>query len=167
MDHDKTNIKTVECHDEEMGGFAIKYGTSKLEGNEHAYVTVTVESNDFGGCMHELVLKHAPHLKPLVELHLTAVTGEPMHYISNAAHWWGLATGTSQWDLRPGETRRKAAEHFRTTVLYGALPSDKNMPQPEDDGGNKPWGVGIQRILEHRRDRLRVHTQTVLDNLMS
>ncbi len=168
MDHDKTNIKTIECCDSEMGDFEINYGTRKLEGNEHAYVTVTVDGGEeFGGCTHDLVLKHAPQLAELVKLHLTYVTGEPMHYIENAKYWWEMATGTSGWTLQYGMTEEDAADNFRKTVNCGVLGMDRSMPQPEDEGGDRPWNLGIQRILEHRRGLLREYTTEVLDRLMA
>jgi len=42
-----------------------------------------------GGCIHEEILSHFPHLAPLVAVHLADEDGVPMHAYSNAAYWAG------------------------------------------------------------------------------
>ena len=43
-----------------------------------------------GGAIHETILHYWPQLAPLVEIHLSDDTGEPMHAAANAAYWSGL-----------------------------------------------------------------------------
>jgi hypothetical protein len=40
-----------------------------------------------GGCIHDEILQHFPHLAPLVQVHLSDENGVPMHAYSNAAYW--------------------------------------------------------------------------------
>jgi hypothetical protein len=42
-----------------------------------------------GGCIHEEILSHFPHLAPLVAVHLADEDGVPMHAYANAAYWAG------------------------------------------------------------------------------
>lgn len=42
-----------------------------------------------GGCIHEEILQHLPHLKPLVDIHLSDSDGTPMHAYANAGYWAG------------------------------------------------------------------------------
>ena len=44
---------------------------------------------DCGGCIHEEILLHFPHLAPLVAVHLADEDGVPMHAYENAAYWAG------------------------------------------------------------------------------
>lgn len=58
---------------------------------------------DFGGADHDLILRVAPHLAPLVDVHLAAPDGTPMHAEANG---WYFYSG-------------KAAEYERTMVKHG------------------------------------------------
>ena len=41
-----------------------------------------------GGCIHEDILKHIPHLQPIVNLHLSNLEGVPMHAVANGTYWF-------------------------------------------------------------------------------
>jgi hypothetical protein len=41
-----------------------------------------------GGCIHDQIAKHFPHLVPFIKWHLTSSDG-PMHYIENSMYWAG------------------------------------------------------------------------------
>jgi len=43
------------------------------------------------GAIHEEILKHFPHLAPLVEVHLSGCDGLPLHAEANARYWAGLS----------------------------------------------------------------------------
>lgn len=166
---DKNDIRTTKTyHDPEQGYFIVEYGTHKLD-EQLAYVSVTItgwsrnwqnktnENSDFGGCCHELVLKYAPELKPLIELHLSSVDGLPMHYIENAKYWW--------WSSQEKRSSKEYADIFRKHVLCGVLPCDKFMPQPEDMIG---WEQsGIEEFLNGRRELLHAYTQQILEKFLS
>jgi hypothetical protein len=171
---DKTFMKKTKLYlDPEQGEFIIQYGTHKI-GEQIAYVCVTVtgwsqgrfyrgrqrEPDFYGGC-HELVFKHAPELKELIDLHLTSVDGVPMHYIENAKYWWECATHTSKWSGQEKRSTKECAEIFRKHVLRGALPGDELMPDPESMLG---WEKsGIEEFLNKRREPLQAYTQQVLE----
>ena len=64
---------------------------------------------DSGGCMHEEVLRHFPHLKPLVDIHLSDDDGVPMHAYSNAGYWAGF----TKYQERNLE---RLASHLRVSI---------------------------------------------------
>lgn len=76
----------------------ITYGLHYLPGNADAYFTVTAwfggSRTGWGGACHEDILACAPELKPLVDLHLSAEDGWPMHLYANAASHCGIGKWT-------------------------------------------------------------------------
>lgn len=72
----------------------------KLGGNRRPHFSVTAEElnlrrkpeNQVEACgqLTDETLKHFPQLAPLVALHLSDDTGEPMHAVDNGAYWLGL-----------------------------------------------------------------------------
>jgi hypothetical protein len=52
-----------------------------------------------GGCQHDEIAKHFPHLVPFLKWHLCSTDG-PMHYVANTIH---LAGDRDCWGLRKGE----------------------------------------------------------------
>jgi len=62
-----------------------------------------------GGCIHEEVLRHFPHLKPLVDIHLSDDDGVPMHAYSNAGYWAGF----TKYQAR---NVPQLANHLRVTI---------------------------------------------------
>ena len=46
-----------------------------------------------GGCIHDEILKAAPHLVPFVKIHLAALDGEPLHALENGWYWLAKAAG--------------------------------------------------------------------------
>lgn len=55
-----------------------------------------------GGCIHEDIAKHFPHLAPLIKWHLCSTDG-PLHYVANAVYFAG---DRDHWGLRKGEFRQ-------------------------------------------------------------
>jgi hypothetical protein len=91
-----------------------------LGDNDYPYFSITgdIKKMDkryrnpyiMSGCIHEEILKYFPHLSPLVNVHLSAPDGLPMHAEANARYWAGL----SKWaDGRPMSPRD---EYGRITV---------------------------------------------------
>ena len=81
--------------------------TGMLWTSKQAY---TYESDDkliTGGCIHEIILKHYPNLKPIVDLHLSNLNGVPMHAFANGKHFL---------EKRDEYPISVAAEHFRISV---------------------------------------------------
>ena len=76
----------------------------KREGNSYAHfsITGTIRKTDKRyrdpiiscGAIHDEILKYFPHLAPLVEVHLSAPDGQPIHAEANARYWAGL----SKWN---------------------------------------------------------------------
>ena len=62
-----------------------------------------------GGCIHEEVLRHFPHLKPLVDIHLSDDDGVPMHASSNAGYWAGFTKYQTK-------NLEQLARHLRVTI---------------------------------------------------
>lgn len=72
----------------------VTYGLRYLEGNDSAYFTVTAwfkgRGQEFSGCCHDEILAVMPELQPLVDLHLSAESGLPMHLYANAESHAGI-----------------------------------------------------------------------------
>jgi hypothetical protein len=76
----------------------------KIGGNTFPYYSITgsVKKTDKRyrdpiitcGAIHDIILRHFPHLAPLVEVHLSAPDGQPIHAEGNARYWAGL----SKWN---------------------------------------------------------------------
>jgi len=72
----------------------------KLERNDYPYFSITgnIRKTDkryrdpviMGGAIHDEIVKHFPHLAPLVQVHLSAPDGVPMYAELNARFWAGL-----------------------------------------------------------------------------
>lgn len=58
-----------------------------LEGNDKPYFSVTGNSKDSGGCMHEEILKAFPEMAPIIDLHLSNMDGVPSHGFANGLYW--------------------------------------------------------------------------------
>ena len=91
----------------------------QLEGNKKPYFSIGGDIErlakngrkvwESGGCIHEEVLRHFPHLKPLVDIHLSDDDGVPMHAYSNAGYWAG--------NSEHGEKNLKQlASHLRVSI---------------------------------------------------
>ncbi len=90
-----------------------------LEGNSKPYFSITGDIErlakngrkvfESGGCIHEEVLRHFPHLKPLVDIHLSDDDGVPMHAYSNAGYWAGF----TKYQERNLE---RLASHLRVSI---------------------------------------------------
>lgn len=66
-------------------------GLRKFDG-QAPYFTVTGETVDSGGCIHDEILTVWPELAPVVALHLSDENGAPMHAVANALYWAGLSS---------------------------------------------------------------------------
>jgi hypothetical protein len=97
----------------------------KRAGNDYAYYSITgsVELMDKRyrdpiitcGAIHEIILKHYPKLAPLVDVHLSAVDGLPLHAEANARYWAGLSVypdGSPMGEFKP----HMLAQHLRVSV---------------------------------------------------
>lgn len=63
---------------------------------------------DSSGCVHDAVLKAFPELTPLVALHLSSPTGEPMHAEANSLYFYRAARGLSSgWTDNYGYAERE------------------------------------------------------------
>lgn len=91
-----------------------------------------------GGCIHETLLEHFPHLAPLAALHLSDIDGVPMHAAANGLYWLagmfpdglgetyhggnGNRYGKPETQEETIARCRKVAEsHFRCAIPQGLL----------------------------------------------
>ena len=79
------------------------------------------------GCCHDEVRQHFPELAGLIRWHLMG-TDQPMHYVANAVYWAGHT------EYRRSEFRKDSKptdppniEHLKSTIVYGALHTDKDF----------------------------------------
>jgi hypothetical protein len=74
-----------------------KGGLHYMKGNSKPYFSVTGDIDrkadngrwvdDMGGCIHDEIAKHFPHLVPLIAFHLRDIDGAPMHGGGNGYFW--------------------------------------------------------------------------------
>ena len=98
--------------------FRVVGGLHYIKGNSKPHFSITVDARDFGGCCHDLVLKHFQQFADLVALHLSDINGAPMYALENGFYHLG---GT-HWQ-KPNFAI--AADHFRITEAQArALAAD-------------------------------------------
>jgi hypothetical protein len=110
------------------------YGFHYIGGNKRPHFSVTADIFDKhgrdvgGGCCHDLVAKYFPEVNSLIRWHLVDDDGTPMHYIANGTHWMEKYLGVyrifKHLACEPSEP--KDLEHFKSTIVFGALASDKH-----------------------------------------
>lgn len=69
-----------------------KGGVHMIRGNSKPYFSLTCDIYEGGrdvggGAAHELIVKLFPHLKPLADLHMSNIDGEPMHAAENGLYY--------------------------------------------------------------------------------
>ena len=73
--------------------FKVEGGLHYIKGNSAPYFSLTCSGYDhgseFGGCDHEIILKHFPKFADLAALHLSDIDGRPSY--SEANGWYNLA----------------------------------------------------------------------------
>lgn len=115
--------------------FVVKYGFHYLQGNRRPYFSMTVDiyekkkNNHWyesgGGAAYDVVRKHFPELAHLIKWHLVGDDGTPRHYEANAIYHLELHHKVSKWDI---QRKEPSLEHFKSTVVFGALESDSIEP---------------------------------------
>lgn len=72
-------------------GFVIKGGLHSLAGNDLPYFSCTYTEydryKDVAGGHSDEILRQAPHLKPLMLMHLSDINGVPEHAVENSWYW--------------------------------------------------------------------------------
>ena len=101
-------------------------------GNGHNTFSITAEIYDVmkngrlewdsGGCLHDEIREHFPEFAHLIKWHLCSSDG-PLHYIENARYWAGCYP---KW-CRGQENDPPNVGHLKSTIVYGAIPSDSNF----------------------------------------
>ncbi len=134
--------------------FEVTAGLHHLQGNARPYFSVTgwigrTKANlHTGGCMHSDILRTWPHLAPIVALHLSDDTGEPMHGLANG--WYFLAgyypngageryhSGNGTPAAFPEECLQVFADHVRIPFA-DALTLAKQWECADDWTASKRW----------------------------
>jgi hypothetical protein len=90
-----------------------------IQGNERPCFSVTGAVKENGrtvecGCLHDIVSHFFPDLRPVIALHLSDDTGEPMHAVENALYHAG-APAWASWDTKGDYGPRSdiLADHLR------------------------------------------------------
>lgn len=110
-------------------------GLHYIRGNKTPYFSCTASSyrvrygyrseGSIGGC-HEEILRTYPELKPIVDLRLSDILGEPMYAVENGMHWFSVASGIPNLKGRwgPDQSQEKCAEIFMSHVRIGQAEFD-------------------------------------------
>lgn len=116
--------------------------------NQAPYFSITGEIQSGGarggkwrdesfGTLHDDIAWRFPGFRSLLPFHLMSTEG-PMHYLANAKYWWEKYIGRSKWSRGLGEP--DPLEAFKRTILFGALPDDKNVkPRRVKWSKVEPW----------------------------
>jgi len=85
----KSEVKTFEENGEKYRiKVDIRYDDECGNGHNTFAITGTITGPRgfyMGGCIHDEIKKHFPHLSPLIKWHLTSSDG-PMHYLANTTY---------------------------------------------------------------------------------
>lgn len=104
------------------------------------------------GCVHEEILKVAPHLQPIVDIHLSDLDGVPMYAEENGWYWLAKAAGIKQrWE--PDQTPEKCAEIFAKHCRISLDAAEKmlaEMRQTYQAGKDK---VALSPIVTRRTQK--------------
>jgi len=73
----------------------VEYGIRYITGNSKSYFTITgtvyktktLKTFIAGGCIHDIIAKYCPELKPFIALHVSFDDGIPMHCIENGFYY--------------------------------------------------------------------------------
>jgi len=135
----------------------VVYGMRVQVGQE-PYFSITGEQErqtsrgwepDAFGQMRDEIREHFPELASLVMWHLVKEDSGPLFYLENGEDWrWQAVAG------KPG-----ALEHFKTTILYGADPSDEGEDHDLADAEEiRVWLVRrLPAVMERFRAAMRKH----------
>lgn len=110
-----------------MSTLKVEGGLHYIRGNSapHFSITATVTDHrgrfESGGCQHELILQHLPQFADLVSLHLSDISGVPMHASGNG--WYHLA----------GALPENADQRYHSGN------SERHMPKPEGATRRGNW----------------------------
>lgn len=100
-----------------------------------------------GGCIHDLLLEFAKRgllnerdaiVPSLLRWHLFDVKNGPMHYAANGAFWYKkylrhtkVLPPTVDWWDRDSKDGPETLDHFKSTIVFGALADDAIPALPE------------------------------------
>lgn len=99
--------------------FKVFGGLHMITGNRSPYFSLTCSGWDhggeFGGCAHEIILKHFPQFADLAALHLSDINGRPSHGCENGFYFLGGSRRPKEICDYPAANYKHAADHFRIT----------------------------------------------------
>lgn len=99
------------------------------------------------GCCHDDIAEAYPVLAPFIQWHLSSTDG-PMHYHADASYWARKARGYyrvfphTEWEKPDG----REWDHFRSTVVFGAVEGDDDAIMHEPIAVRPPAGVIFEQF---------------------
>ncbi len=104
------------------------------------------------GCLHDAVLKAFPKLAPLVALHLSSSTGEPMHAEPNGFYYYRTARHLSGGWADYGQAEREGLtiQEFALRVACSTLRVDSI---PLDHVSEKELPAAFHKFVNEQRER--------------
>ena len=98
----------------------------------------TAQDSDFGGADHVTILKAAPELAPIVDVHLASPDGTPMHALANS--WYFYSGAHIDYELKhygQDYIDRNGSGQFRAARCLHIPPAD--LPEGLDEAGFKAF----------------------------
>lgn len=89
-------------------------GLHYIRGNQLPYFSLTGETKDSAGCIHETLLRKWPELGDLAALHLSDINGVPMHAAENGWYWLqGALPAYMQGEFHGGNSKGHHGGEYR------------------------------------------------------
>lgn len=161
----KTIMHTRSMNRNPQSDYRVRYGLRYIARNGRPYFSVTVEAPDrmhvSTGAAHDDVLKRRPDMADIVALHLSSVTGEPMHALANAWYWWSDYDGKGSTRCADGRTHLDLfADHVRISRdEANAL----DLPNFRVMGGDYSYPPEFVAWIDEQRPRWKAEADAVIE----
>lgn len=162
------------------------------DSSQPAHFSVTGETRypgardiESGGCIHDLLLEFAKRgllnerdaiVPSLLRWHLFDVANGPMHYVANGVYWYKiylrregrLPKSVNIWDRDDRPEDAKALDHFKSTIVFGALDDDAIPEIPELPRAPDASDVNVYepKVAEQRQIAWRKRCEATVDDVI-
>ena len=126
----------------------VEYGIRYIAGNSKSYFTITgtiyktktLKTFIAGGCIHDIIAKYCPELKPFITLHLSSDDGIPTHCIENGFYY---CKNQNEYPVKV------LADHLRITI-----DTAKDMYSKVENGTMNKEGFSSFAVSQYPRYKM-------------